>query len=458
MINLPQTEETLNNYSNFLLNNTNNNSFNPFNFDDFHEKLLYDGKTSYASYLEKLDDLFANSDARKKSYHIKAKRTRSIETPHFKTITFKRRLYIHKVTGDTFYYIDESFLKLTRYQRISNQLKTKILSEVTELSYQKIANKYGISKTSVYTTIKSSALNFDQIYTNNNFEKIKVNILYIQADEVYVSLQKKESGKKNNKKIIEHVTIHLGIKNICNKRNALINKKLITRALNEDIEDFYKRVRDIIEENYEYNTLYCYGDGANWIKGLSSYIEATYILDLFHTYQAVNRITKANRDANKEMREYIKTNNLPKFKEYIKENFNTETMSDFQKKHYNYILNNWDFITNNYSLIDSVGCSQEGINFHHFASRLTTMPKGFSELNARFIAQLICLKVNQNNYLEILEKIVVKQAQENVKEMQRETRIRRNKKDNINIMQGKIPYAYNTTNDKKTNKIDKYQN
>ena len=92
------------------------------------------------------------------------------------------------------------------------------------------------------------------------------------------------------------------------------------------------------------------------------------------------------------------------FKEYELDKSNP---SKLRNNSYKYLINHWDSIQLNFTKEKSVGCSQEGINSHYYASRLTTRPKGFHEASARVIAQLVNIRQNNDNFdFEIMEQIV----------------------------------------------------
>lgn len=92
---------------------------------------------AYARYLEKLDYEFMISFKCKKHYIVKDIKSRCIET-EFGTLSFKRRYYIHKQTMQYYFYLDSEILSLKPYQRLSNDLISNILSNVTIDSYQRI--------------------------------------------------------------------------------------------------------------------------------------------------------------------------------------------------------------------------------------------------------------------------------------------------------------------------------
>ena len=305
-----------------------------------------------------------------------------------------RRQYQDKRTKQYFYYIDSLF-ELRAYQRISNTLKLEILKMVTERSYYKTANHFGISKQAIFNII--SALTSSVFSPLHFIKKRALTYLYVQADECYVSLQThKHTDKKSNKMRLEEVTIHEGILPVCKGRNKLVNRTLFTRNINETPVTFYQRIKAWITTNYEYDHLYLYGDGATWITNCAKHLDATFILDLYHTKQAINRLS-SDTSVRKAANTFVHTNRLQSFMSlYQSLQVLNYPLTKQSLQSYDYLVKHWDDIQFNFSLPKSIGCSQEGINFHYFASRITTTPKGWSEKNVRVIAGLLTLVHNHN--------------------------------------------------------------
>ena len=395
MITISHYDDIINNISDYFLNiHKHSNNIVSENLVSFTSNSI--SSDAFGRYLEKLDYEFFISHERKLSYKVKQIRKRSIDTT-FGTVSFNRRIYQHKSSGKYLYYIDDIILNIIPYQRFSNELVASIFSDVTIDSYQTIASKYNISKSSIYNII--SKFNHLVIDSTSHIKPTKLNTLFIQADECYVSLQNIPKSKKSNKVMIHHICVHQGIQPVCKGRNRLINKLLFTKAYNESLPSFFNRVVSSIDHLYQYDNILFYGDGANWIKSCcDEFYNSTFILDLFHTYQAVSRISNSDKYHIQILKNHIHRNDKYSFIKYVKEHLDFNNFSKYKFNNFKYLLNNWKFIQNNYSINNSCGCSQEGINFHHFASRLTTYPKGFNEANARFIAQLICCKNNSNSF------------------------------------------------------------
>lgn len=398
------------------------NTINQINlsFDDFiiNEKKTKDNyirsnEFDMAEKLELLDQIFLNSDYRKRNYYVKQIRERTIVNT-IGTITFKRRQYKSKHDNSYYYFIDD-IMNLKPHKRLSWGLITQVLKQVTTDSYQRIADDLNISKGSVYNIIKSLR---NEIIVSPLKEKKKVDFLYVQADECYVKLQKKYAGRKTNTIMLEQITVHEGIERVCKGRNKLKARKMYSKAYSESLEEFCYRVNEDLLAMYDYKNIYLYGDGANWIKGAADSLGAVYITDLFHTMQAVNRLTRDDEWRNQLTQAIIKNNKFvfETFKETV---LDLNNPSDFRLKSFKYLINNWENIQKNFNKEKSVGCSQEGINSHYYASRLTTRPKGFHEGSARLIAQLINIKENNENFdFEIYNQIIKPE----MKEVRRKTR------------------------------------
>jgi|GEM_PF-1644022 len=380
-----------NNFEQAVNNATDGNLLNEYKL---HGQLDDLNKLLISTYIENLDLIFANSQYRKDTYYIKQIRTRTLVTT-LGAITFKRRQYRHRETNEYFYYIDSLF-ELAAYQRLSNTLKFEVLKMVTQTSYSKTSSTFGISKHAVFSLVSS----LQSVMFNPPSFKDKRNLsyLYVQVDECYASLQHhKTPDKKSNKFRIEEITIHEGILPVSKGLNKLLNRTLFTRNHKESSTKFYQRVYSWIQANYSYDHLYLYGDGASWITNCAKVLNATFILDLYHTKQAINRLSR-DKTIRSFATELVITDKKDAFIHLyagLKQMNYPLTKSSLIS--YDYLIKHWNHIQLNFSLPNSVGCSQEGINFHYFASRLTTFPRGWSEKNLRTIAGLLTLVHNHNS-------------------------------------------------------------
>lgn len=72
------------------------------NYLNFSSQLI---QQLFIDYLRNIDECFFHSDERKNSYYSKDKQPRTLVTL-FGTITFTRRRYTNRSTGNSFHYID----------------------------------------------------------------------------------------------------------------------------------------------------------------------------------------------------------------------------------------------------------------------------------------------------------------------------------------------------------------
>ena len=424
-----------------FINSLNHNnlvlSFNGINEKQTKTNYQRDNCLDIAQALEVLDDIFFKSKYRKDNYKVKQFRYRTIITT-FGEIRFRRRQYQNKNYGQKYYYFTDEILKLDPYQRISDEVKKEILIRVTTDSYQRVANDLDISKTTVYSLLRSLR---DKILVNPKVKKRKINYLYVQADECYVSLQRKLPDHERNKLVVEQITVHEGLEPVCKGRNRLINKTMYSRAHDESFKDFIERVNLHILQSYKYKHIYLYGDGANWIKGAAEGIGAIYITDLFHSYQAVNKLT-TDKEMRKLLSQAVREDDFESFKAYKIQMIEKHNWTETRERNYSFLENQWTNIQRNYTHSKSVGCSQEGINSHYYARRLTTTPRGFHHATARLIAQLISIKNKVTDFNDYLEEYIKPDVKLEIKNEKKQKSV-------YVIQQGTIPSDSGTKEQRK---------
>lgn len=355
---------------------------------------------SLAMVLESIDDTFVSSIERKCNYTIKDKKERTINTVSG-SLTFSRRYYLHRTTNTYYFYLDD-FLELLPYKRCTPYVETSILENLakdTATTYRQAAAPFGMSKGFVYNLLKRLDITTD---TPDLKQKVKCKQLYVQADEEHIHLQFKKGGrmKSNGKKKstnyeLKEVTIFTGKEKIGKKRYRLLNKVIITPFFNESNDDFNKRVDDYIQRNFEYeNKLYCYGDGASWIKSLAEDIASYYILDKFHFAQSLTRATGGSKfpEVVGLLNQYARGGEKEEFEYLINMHMGVEARTkNYNIKARNYLLNNWNAYQLNYTLDNQSGCSAEGINSHYFSSYYSSRPKGFCIQNIHTIGVIRAL-------------------------------------------------------------------
>ena len=356
--------------------------------DDF---LLGIVKKTIIDSFESIDFQFKNSTKRKVLYYTKGLYPRTMMTL-FGEITFYREYYVPKGSNsDGFYYVDELF-NLPKRDYYDPMIKALIIEKSSQFSYIQSGEVVGdmigkkfksllessyakISRQTVYNVIKHA----DMDYVMDDV-KANVDTIYIQFDEKYVYTQ----GTNKLKKEIKAAVIYTGIEKEYTNRNKLVNRHIIT-TLGYPTEIKHKCL-DYIYKTYDTNkikTVMISGDGAQWIKKSTTdfyfhdKITVHFVLDRFHTNQAVNHIT-TNEDIKYYLRNYIQNGSRKSFKELcdllIIENPNRFEIIETNK---NYILNNWNPIQRqNHKLF--LGCSMEGHISHVLAAPFSSRPKAHS--------------------------------------------------------------------------------
>ena len=248
---------------------------------------------------ESLDQMFFDSMVRKRDYNVKSKRSRTILTI-FGQITYTRRIYQSKSTGKYYIYVDRK-LGIPKYDKYDPTIKGKIcelyinigsmlkVGEVVgeqmhcSFSTKQERKNYNISRQTVYNILKSTHRLQPQIDRRSNTP----DLLYIMADEKFIPTQ----TEMKSKVMVRHAVLFEGFKKVSN-RNTLTNKLHFTSL----DRDFWEQFHDFIAGVYDLSKvkkIILMGDGASWIKaGAKELLNSKFYLDKFHTFQAINLMTK----------------------------------------------------------------------------------------------------------------------------------------------------------------------
>ena len=249
------------------LNNINNYINLISSFDDFLCNCLC---KSLIKLLEELDKNYLCSPERKAKYHVKSHQKRTILTI-FGEITYNRTFYSSKLNNKSFCYVDR-LLGLKKYDYFDPYIKAEILDFVSDNNYQETANhinslignrvstdkktKY-LSRQTIRNIVMNETLSIPKIDKLNDVE-----VLYIIADEKWISTQ-----RNNNKKVMQKAIVIFDGINTKYNRNYLNNKMTFSGRNDTFIFDAI----NYIESAYDISkikTFYILGDGASWIKNL----------------------------------------------------------------------------------------------------------------------------------------------------------------------------------------------
>lgn len=368
----------------------NNITLNGHNFEELLQNLMIlmrESNLEYISYiLEKIDDNLAATRNIDNLIIIK-KVPRTILTSIGK-ITFKRRYYLDINSNKHLYLLDYK-LKIPKYSRISSELKKKILLSLDHLSFEQagidnLPDGYSISPVTVFNILRNTDLSFVNPKLNVSPHKT----IHVQLDEKYLHIRNKQKHSENKR--LYTATIFDDIKKIKN-RNTLCNRMILSSLY---IDDLFSQINNCLKQSYSVNLdthIYLSGDLATYIQNAPERItccSSVYVPDKFHVKKDFKTIfgvylSKTDIFSPTFTSDYLGYLNNP--------NINQKNPDVIKLKHllrYNSSsLKNWY----NY---DYLGCSQECMNSHYFASRLDKKPNSFTTKSLNKLCTIINAKHN----------------------------------------------------------------
>ncbi len=356
------------------------------------------------AYLEEIDKEFRNSLNRTKKYHVKKNENRSLTT-RFGNIRFKRTVYVHRGTGNTYIHVDRS-LGLVKYDLYDPDVKSLLLEYATEYGDARAArivtdliNKSSnhsihISRQFVRYVIITSKLSIPKVVIKKD-----VDILYVMADEKYIHTQ----GNSNTDIMAKHVVIFDGYHHTKDKRVELTSK----HGLVHIGKGIVIKLLNYINSAYNVDklkTVYVMGDGASWIKTLRENLsfggnETIYALDKFHFKQALRHISP-NEDLMDILKNYILNDYIKEFNIVIESLIQTNQHREetLNKKRY-YLLNHKKAIQHTYN--HRLSCCMESQISHNIADLFSSRPKGYSPKSLMKRLDLRMLFKNKINIREL---------------------------------------------------------
>jgi hypothetical protein len=357
-------------------------------------------------YLEKIDNDYEKSIARKKYYHVSSHPTRTIMTV-FGLVTYKRTYYINIATRKTYCYVDR-FMGLLKYDHYDPYIKALIIDNVATNSFavagknvtSMLGNRVHINKRFFYISrqtvrnciLKNKIANVAPVINENTPDT-----LFVMLDEKFVATQ-----NNNNKDVmVKHAVIFSDIKPAKNhnNRNVLIDKHTIA-TFKSGISD---NILDYINDTYDITKLkkiYILGDGALWIRSMANNlrlenVEISFALDKYHFKQALRLIT-LDDDNSRLILKHILSNDKTYFENFCKKAIEeTPHREEIIQEKQKYIKNNWYAIRLSYH--DNLRCCMEGQISHNLAAPLTSRPKGFSKNMLAMMVNLVIHHSNKHN-------------------------------------------------------------
>lgn len=365
-------------------------------------------------YFEHIDEIFFNTKYRKAFCTSKGFYKRTILTL-FGEITFKRRYYCDKKSGERFFFSDY-FLNLPKRKYFDPYVCSEICNEAASSSYSKtgriIADKIGKRINNNLYIPRASArnivMNF-QIDNATQYDQRKIEKLYIMLDEKFVGSQFNE-GKNHMIKasvLFEDTKLVYKYKTKPNSMNRykLINSHTCASIENNLLNDTLNYIYHTYDTDYlkEINFM---GDCVLWIKNFPKShwfkfhkdIKINFAMDGFHFSQALqNLTTNKYKDVYYALYEYVLLNNKEDFTRLCNEflDLNPDRQETIENKR-DYILNNWNE-RQLYQNCPHMKCSMESHISHIFADIFTSRPKAYSKKGLKQLLKLRLFKVNNQN-------------------------------------------------------------
>ena len=240
--------------------------------------------------LEILDDTIRDSKERKQEYYIQRRNDKKTLITKFGEVNYQRTYYKSKKDG-TYEYLSDTMVGIQPYERMDLSYEAELIKESLDNSYHKSGMKVSSNTQVTKQTVLNSIRRLGNVENDDSklpTKKKEVKIIYIEADEDHVAMQREKN------KEIKLIYVHEGKKFKSKGRYELQNKRYFTGSL-KDSEDLWLEVSDYLEEAYDLDKvekIYLSGDGASWIKeGLNWIKGSEYVLDYFHLSKYVKKAT-----------------------------------------------------------------------------------------------------------------------------------------------------------------------
>ncbi len=398
------------------------------------ESLFELGRNIITEVLEDMDEYLRKCGIRKKDWEIVRKDETGVLTS-FGTIRYNRTYFKPKKEGKRKYLVDE-IVGINPHDRVSADIVINAIDEAIYSSYSKAGEKAAymdeISKQAVMNKIHKIEVKDAPLHVQ---EKKDVRILYIEADEDHVNLQKKGKIENNIKKynisMPKLVYVHEGIdgEKSIKGRNVLKNVRYFGGEINT--EELWLKVAEYIDKQYNEENIqavYISGDGAPWIRqGVEWIPKSKYVLDKYHMNKYIKIATAHLNDDGAmyyALRDAIQWPDKKMVRDAFKkiiENTESDTKKEAVKNAQKYLLNNWDGIEIQAEKgAEIVGCSAEGHVSHVLSDRLSSRPKGWSKLGVAQMSQLRIYKKNDGKIYDLVMAQKIKEQRDKKTKIQEE--------------------------------------
>jgi hypothetical protein len=272
----------------------------------------------------------------KDEYRHKGLKQNTIKTV-MGSVEYRRAIYEHIDDGGNkkYVYLLDEFLNMETIGKMSANLVEKVLENVSVASYRRSADNVSsitgqsISHGAAWGIVQSfgGKLEKEEKEKIEQFEEGKLNgerkveVLFMEADGLWLNMQRKDRPKVGSKREIKLGIHYEGWKLRSGKKKSYIlkNKRVIAGFTSPEK---FKLLRDAsIAEEYnddEIKYKILNGDGATWIKSDHDSKRDYFQLDRFHIARAILRCIK-DKEESRKLWKMFKKGQLKSFMERLTE-------------------------------------------------------------------------------------------------------------------------------------------
>ena len=374
----------------------------------------------YKKAIPLIDDMFLNSEYRKKNFYKSGKSSRTIITI-FGELQFERYYYVDKNKKNGFYFIDNLF-NFEKYNTYDPVVRALLIDRSIDTNANNVSYNYNlnllnlndylnnnfnqsISRQTIYNWIhKWNTPKVEYDYIDEDF-----NHLYVMVDEKWIHeqirlalLPEDERGKHHY--IMSKCFVTFTGAKTKNHRTELLNKHVFMTTYNNPWKDFMEEIYNIY--NYEnFKEIYLLSDSGKWILSgaseLKLFLENEVIKNTceFHVKQYINRLVR-DKDIRKEFYNIIyEEKDKKKFINLSNEIIKTSKNKKKKEQYKNYIIKHWKAILNMKDR--KVKSSMESHISHCVASQFGSRPKGYSRRRIEKYIKLQEYKLNGINIMDL---------------------------------------------------------
>jgi hypothetical protein len=371
------------------------------------------GARAITNLLELADNVVRESKERKKNWEIhKSKCETTLLTIHGES-TYRRTYYRSKDDKKSFAFLSDLILGIGPKDRTDSLLDARLIEEASVRGYRESGEKASpvlpLSAEMVLHKIRGLEEIPNSPTDKDHEKKRSIRVLYIEADEDHVALQR---GGCLQPRL---VCVHEGRKPVGSvidfekrtERYELIGKKVFS-GVYPDSDDLWEEVATYLESTYELRDiqkLFLSGDGAGWIrKGVEWIDKSVYVVDKFHLTKYVTQLAGHVKKGTSFVWDCIKDLDQSAFQIFVESILSlpeSEGKEETIKKAARYIHNVWGTLKYHRDP-DYTGCSAEGHVSHILSARLSSRPLGWSKQGVHQMARLRAYRENGGDIHQLI--------------------------------------------------------